>query len=91
MGDFGTGRIQRTLQDPLPAVNLSNLRELSPSNHAGRTLSKGVGSLLWMAPEALRGSKVREEHASALDVYSYAIVLFEIWVRFINLHVAMCL
>jgi serine/threonine protein kinase len=49
--------------------------------HVGRTLSKGVGSLLWMAPETLRGARVNEAQAPALDVYSYAIVLWEIWTR----------
>lgn len=38
-------------------------------------------SLLWMAPEALRGSPIKECHALSLDVYSYAIVLWEIWTR----------
>lgn len=46
---------------------------------AGRTLSTGVGSLFWMAPEALRGSRLREGQATALDVYSYGIVLWELW------------
>lgn len=41
----------------------------------------GVGTLLWMAPEALRGAKIKEGMAKALDVYSYAIVLWEIWTR----------
>lgn len=46
-----------------------------------RTLSKGVGTLLWMAPEVLSGSRIKEGHATALDVYSYGIVLWEVWAR----------
>lgn len=32
-----------------------------------------------MAPEVLSGARIREGQGSALDVYSYAIVLWEIW------------
>ena len=45
---------------------------------AGRTMSKGVGSPPWMAPEVLRGSRIHAGQAAALDVYSYAIVLWEV-------------
>lgn len=34
-----------------------------------------------MAPEMLRGDRITEKLAPALDVYSFAIVLFEIWTR----------
>jgi hypothetical protein len=34
-----------------------------------------------MAPEALSGLHLREGQAKSLDVYSYAIVLWEIWAR----------
>lgn len=81
VADFGTGRItaklnqfdeaqHQVLEDNQPSVDLT-----------GRTLSKGVGSLLWMAPEVLRGARVKEGQAAALDVYSFAIVLWEIWGR----------
>lgn len=46
-----------------------------------RTLTRGRGTLLWMAPELLRDTQISEEDASALDVYSFAIVLWEIWAR----------
>lgn len=46
-----------------------------------RTLSRGVGSLLWMAPEVLAGAKIRPHLASTLDVYSFGVVLWEIWAR----------
>jgi hypothetical protein len=32
-----------------------------------------------MAPEALLGSRIKAGQAPALDIYSYAIVLWEIW------------
>jgi hypothetical protein len=38
-------------------------------------------SLLWMAPETLRGARLKDGQGPALDVYSYAIVLWEIWTR----------
>jgi serine/threonine protein kinase len=41
----------------------------SEGDKIGRTLSVGVGSLLWMAPEAIRGSRITEGQAPALDVY----------------------
>eukprot|EP00035_Acanthoeca_spectabilis_P032106 m.480034 g.480034 ORF g.480034 m.480034 type:complete len:108 (+) comp51537_c0_seq1:1230-1553(+) len=34
-----------------------------------------------MAPEVLRGERIREDQAPALDVYSFAVVLWEIWTR----------
>eukprot|EP00035_Acanthoeca_spectabilis_P016507 m.338069 g.338069 ORF g.338069 m.338069 type:complete len:111 (-) comp16533_c6_seq3:37-369(-) len=34
-----------------------------------------------MAPEALRGARLRDGQGPALDVYSYAIELWEIWAR----------
>lgn len=52
-----------------------------PIEYSDRTLSQGVGTLLWMSPEALSGIRVSEEQGRKLDVYSYAIVLWEIWAR----------
>jgi serine/threonine protein kinase len=34
---------------------------------------------MWMAPEALQGRKIPPALAPALDVYSYGIVMWEIW------------
>jgi hypothetical protein len=34
-----------------------------------RTLTRGTGSRLWMAPEALVGKRISGELAPALDVY----------------------
>lgn len=46
---------------------------LDPAEY-GRSLTKAVGTLLWMAPEILGGL----EYSTSADVYSYAIVLWEI-------------
>lgn len=42
------------------------------------SLTSGTGSPLWMSPEALQGRRVSVRDAWALDVYSYAIVLWEV-------------
>lgn len=86
MADFGTGRIAKHIQegsnsDTTTTEFPSAVESASTGAERERTLSKGVGSLLWMAPEALRGARLRDNQGSALDVYSYAIVLWEIWTR----------
>eukprot|EP00035_Acanthoeca_spectabilis_P008863 m.159399 g.159399 ORF g.159399 m.159399 type:complete len:1116 (+) comp14529_c0_seq3:71-3418(+) len=83
VADFGTGKLAASVRSVEEGVNAPVMQnpEHTPPEDAGRTLSKGVGSLLWMAPEVLRGSRLKERQASALDVYSFAIVMFEIWVR----------
>lgn len=81
VGDFGTGRIAKHIQDTADTTAALASPATATTATAGRTLSKGVGSLLWMAPEALRGARLNDGLGSALDVYSYAIVLWEIWHR----------
>lgn len=78
VGDFGTGQIAARMMDAESAVGQA-LSHTALSHD--RTLSKGVGSLLWMAPEALTGLRITGAHAPALDVYSYGITLWEIWTR----------
>ena len=39
------------------------------------TMTKAVGTLLWMAPEMFRGD---EHYGSAVDVFSFGIVLWEV-------------
>eukprot|EP00035_Acanthoeca_spectabilis_P010720 m.189532 g.189532 ORF g.189532 m.189532 type:complete len:1041 (+) comp15110_c0_seq2:129-3251(+) len=79
VADFGTGRWASSLKAS-DFRDVSNTPTLGGLDR-GRTLSKGVGSLMWMAPEMLRGDRITEKLAPALDVYSFAIVLFEIWTR----------
>lgn len=78
VADFGTGRIRRRMKsnDQQDGLKISRVGYAN----RGRTLSNG-GSLLWMAPEALRGARLKDGQGQALDVYSYAIVLWEIWAR----------
>ena len=80
VADFGTGRIAASLarqstsadvsarHDSSSAEAWSPVKAWSEGDKMGRTLSMGVGSLLWMAPEMLRGSRVKEGQAPALDV-----------------------
>eukprot|EP00035_Acanthoeca_spectabilis_P017699 m.371925 g.371925 ORF g.371925 m.371925 type:complete len:602 (+) comp16686_c1_seq8:1793-3598(+) len=83
VADFGTGRIAEHIQDKDKgdAEPTTTAVATWSGEDASRTLSKGVGSLLWMAPEVLRGSRLKDSQAPPLDVYSYAIVMWEIWAR----------
>jgi serine/threonine protein kinase len=42
------------------------------------TMTKAAGTLLWMAPEVLRGDR---NYSSPVDVYSFGIVLWELAMR----------
>eukprot|EP00041_Stephanoeca_diplocostata_P039102 m.1587379 g.1587379 ORF g.1587379 m.1587379 type:complete len:870 (+) comp25329_c0_seq21:2567-5176(+) len=88
VADFGTGKIQSSFHgasadgetgsvDLLP---LPTAADLTASMRTG-SLTSGTGSPLWMSPEALQGLRVPVRDAWALDVYSYAIVLWELWGR----------
>lgn len=79
VADFGTGRIAKHIHEG--SNSSTNETDLSARALADRTLSVGVGSLLWMSPESLQGSRIRDDQGPSLDVYSYAIVLWEIWSR----------
>jgi serine/threonine protein kinase len=61
---------------------LSRFLPLAPSGPCGAcsaTMTGGVGTALWMAPEVLSGSSYTEK----VDVYSFAIVLYELLTRWI--------
>eukprot|EP00037_Helgoeca_nana_P029999 m.366293 g.366293 ORF g.366293 m.366293 type:complete len:997 (-) comp28093_c0_seq7:285-3275(-) len=90
VADFGTGRIMANLVGieggDLPrsarlssALSVDSVDSNTSFIEAARTLSRGVGTLMWMAPEALQGRKIPPALAPALDVYSYGIVMWEIW------------
>jgi serine/threonine protein kinase len=69
VADFGTSKLAASLQ--------ANNRG-STSEHVGdgtRTMTKMVGTPLWMAPELLEGKR---SYDNKVDVYAYGIVLFEI-------------
>eukprot|EP00040_Diaphanoeca_grandis_P035382 m.222338 g.222338 ORF g.222338 m.222338 type:complete len:1048 (+) comp33371_c0_seq6:308-3451(+) len=77
VADFGTGKIQSKFQSPTQ----SDFASTVIGEGGGRTLTKGMGSLLWMAPEVLRGENISPELGFALDVYSFGMVMWEIWAR----------
>jgi len=85
VADFGTGRIlSKMKEEGLAAASSTDETSFDgadPARDRGRSLSRGVGSLLWMAPEALGAERILAELAPALDVYAFAIVLWEVWTR----------
>eukprot|EP00040_Diaphanoeca_grandis_P013546 m.68521 g.68521 ORF g.68521 m.68521 type:complete len:998 (-) comp23966_c0_seq1:124-3117(-) len=82
VADFGTGKIQSTVESKARSSNrTSSFGFFDVSSSSAPTLTKGMGSPLWMAPEVLRGDKISEEFGKATDVYSFGIVMFEIWSR----------
>lgn len=68
MADFGTGRWAGDERGE--CVNGAGTAD-AEVGHRWRTLSKGVGSLLWMAPEMLEGRKIVAKDAPALDVFRW--------------------
>jgi len=76
----------------LPSVNgVQSIRDVGTASlgssvaHVGvsvldarGTMTKAAGTLLWMAPEVFRGD---QDYTSAVDVYSFGIVLWELATR----------
>jgi serine/threonine protein kinase len=75
VADFGTARLFEHVLHP------SNSANPAKKNRDGlredRMLTKGVGTLLWTAPEVLSGLP----YGQSADVYSFAIVMWEISTR----------
>jgi hypothetical protein len=67
VADFGTSKLAASLQ-------AQPLGQEQPGNGT-KTMTKMVGTPLWMAPELLEGKK---SYDGKVDVYAYGIVLFEI-------------
>eukprot|EP00040_Diaphanoeca_grandis_P027807 m.159107 g.159107 ORF g.159107 m.159107 type:complete len:1241 (+) comp31120_c0_seq2:330-4052(+) len=61
-------------QDTNVALNLS----FNPETECQGSMTKGIGTMLWMAPEILDGST---HYGKASDVYSYGIILWELLTR----------
>eukprot|EP00040_Diaphanoeca_grandis_P027786 m.159007 g.159007 ORF g.159007 m.159007 type:complete len:420 (-) comp31117_c1_seq1:268-1527(-) len=79
VADFGTGKIQSQFQK---ATKIDMAEAMAQSgDDRSRTLTKGMGTLLWMAPEILCGKKISPDMGFALDVYSFGVVMWEIWAR----------
>jgi serine/threonine protein kinase len=72
-GDAASGTGLAHTAGELPPTSLS----VGVLDAAG-SMTKAVGTLLWMSPEAFRGD-VR--YGPAVDVYSYAVVMWEIATR----------
>ncbi len=72
VADFGTA-VLVTLATHVP----SNDEALDMESRVATMRTKGVGTPLWMAPEVLAGST----YGPAADVYSYAIVMWELAAR----------
>lgn len=73
VADFGTARICHVCSTG-PANG-----SLAMSSFTGdRTMTRGVGTLLWSAPEVLRGDT---DYSIDADCYSFGIVLWELWTR----------
>jgi serine/threonine protein kinase len=68
VADFGTSAIVEAINSAAPVVHDSS---------TSLSLTRGVGTPLWMAPEVLYG----QSYTYSADVYSYGIVLWEILTR----------
>jgi serine/threonine protein kinase len=66
--------VERPLYWPLSLANINRPGML----HANGTMTKAVGTLRWMAPEVFRGDQT---YTSAVDVYSFGIVMWELATR----------
>lgn len=60
------------------ASNKAREALLANIGSAHGTLTKAVGTLLWMAPEVFRGD---QHYDSAVDVYSYGLILWQLATR----------
>eukprot|EP00035_Acanthoeca_spectabilis_P011822 m.208487 g.208487 ORF g.208487 m.208487 type:complete len:680 (-) comp15455_c0_seq1:2958-4997(-) len=78
VADFGTSRL---VSKKIPQVTFCPFTGLAAQvdlEVAKGTMTKGQGTALWMAPEVWRGD---ENYGSAIDVYSFGIILWEIATR----------
>eukprot|EP00117_Sycon_ciliatum_P028011 scpid16651/ scgid4929/ Probable serine/threonine-protein kinase drkA; Receptor-like kinase 1; Receptor-like kinase A; Vesicle-associated receptor tyrosine kinase-like protein 1 len=86
VADFGTARLVETLDKQQPVsqemeglcVNIAVPRdERTPLLQGEGYLSGAVGTSLWQSPEMM----LRKEYGASTDVYSFGIVLYEIFFR----------
>eukprot|EP00041_Stephanoeca_diplocostata_P035501 m.1256491 g.1256491 ORF g.1256491 m.1256491 type:complete len:1443 (+) comp24711_c0_seq1:673-5001(+) len=90
VADFGNGKLVRDYKGHRSHVGETNVdteEEAHPYGVGGRrkaraTMTRGVGTLLWMAPELLQARDAKTlPYSLKVDVYSFAIVMWEIWAR----------
>eukprot|EP00038_Savillea_parva_P004331 m.136509 g.136509 ORF g.136509 m.136509 type:complete len:882 (+) comp11437_c0_seq1:197-2842(+) len=78
VGDFGTGRLARVVN---PDADPTVLPAQGRGGNRMRTFTSMSGSLLWMAPESILGHRIAPDHIKCLDMYSFGIVMWELWTR----------
>eukprot|EP00118_Oscarella_pearsei_P002115 m.9577 g.9577 ORF g.9577 m.9577 type:complete len:1224 (+) comp21448_c0_seq1:590-4261(+) len=79
VADFGSARLvcAEGARQVTEESGEGPLSDTSPLLQADYGLTVGVGTLLWNAPELLQGNA----YGTPVDVYSFGIVLWEIWER----------
>ena len=55
----------------------AKLTDFGASTILAPTMSQGIGSIMWMAPEVLKS----KEYSEKADIYSFGIVMWEICER----------
>lgn len=77
VGDFGTSKLMKQDTSILTMHDLtSGLESGAPS--PTETMTRGVGTLLWMAPELFTG---QNRYGPEVDIYSFAIIIWELLTR----------
>jgi N-acetylneuraminic acid mutarotase len=77
VADFGAARLVKQEGMCQAASRDKDVTMSTPLLNADALLSTDCGSLLWCAPELLE----RKDYGTPVDVYSFGIVLWEIWER----------
>jgi serine/threonine protein kinase len=81
VSDFGTARVVRR-EGERQSIAVRSHREENTNDdiqllHPDLLLTRDTGTLLWQAPEIF----AMQKYGTSVDVYSYGIVLWEIWCR----------
>lgn len=80
VADFGTSKIvaaSRPVVESSVAV-LGQTDQVIPPEALSMSMTNGVGTILWMAPELFMGGTT---YGPKIDVYSYGIILWELATR----------
>lgn len=70
------GRIRSTTQEPVAKVG-----DFGLSRSDGQDMTVGVGSCRWMAPELFAMEAVSKSYDLRVDVFSFAMLMYEVLVR----------
>lgn len=74
VGDFGNSRLRSTQLKP--RQHKPSAKQPAVDGDFTKSLTVGVGTPLWMAPELLR--RATREYGKEVDIYSFAIVQWEV-------------